>query len=150
MLSCCWLISAHTAVWAQDLSHEFGGLLKSWQGPYGEGIFMESWRSLNPQQLEGRACYLLNGDTVVWEYLQIRTMGKHIGYLASVNGNPPVLFNLREQYQDGWKFENSEHDFPQSITYTLQSDGSLLVEVSGVQNGKERQDQYRLFAIKDP
>ncbi len=135
---------------AQDLSEEFSLLMQKWQGAYDEGIFVESWKALDADLLEGTACYVIEGDTMSCEYLQIRTMGGYIGYLASVNNNPPVLFNLKTKGPTYWEFENKEHDFPQNIRYSLQSDGSLKIVVYGLQKGVVQKDQYVLHPVKDP
>ncbi len=135
---------------AQDLREEFSILLQNWQGAYHEGVFVESWKALNTDLLEGMGCYVIKGDTVSCEYLQIRPMGSYMGYLASVNNNPPVLFNLKAKGQNYWEFENKEHDFPQNIRYSLQSDGSLKIEVFGLQKGILQKDQYVLYPVKDP
>ena len=132
---------------AQTLQEEFALLLQNWNGEYGPGVHWETWTALHDDALEGVAYYLVGEDTVVHEYLQIRKIGSHLGYFASVNGAPPVLFNLTSNTPGNWIFENPEHDFPQKIHYSIVSEGQLKVVVSGMDKEKSRQDIYWLQAI---
>ena len=128
---------------------EFSALEKTWSGEYGKGIFTETWTVLDQHTLEGWGYYIVNSDTVMREYLQIRKTGNHWGYLASINGSAPTLFNLSVSGTNNWTFTNPEHDFPQKVHYQINGQGMLVVEVSGVLNGKETLDRYALNPIKE-
>ena len=129
--------------------HEFAALENTWSGDYGKGIFTETWQVLDAHTIEGWGYYIINSDTVMREYLQIRKTGSHWGYLASINGGAPTLFNLSESGANSWTFTNLEHDFPQQVRYHLNAQGELMVEVSGVINGKETIDRYALNPIRE-
>ncbi len=134
-----------TSCWAQkSQDNEFSILANTWQGAYGNGTFTETWKVIDEHTLEGWGYYVVKSDTVLREYLQIRRTGSHWGYLASINGSAPTLFNLRESKENSWTFSNPEHDFPQVVHYELTPEGLLHVTVSGYMNGKESKDQYRL------
>ncbi len=122
----------------------FTVLENTWSGEYGKGTFTETWEVIDQWTLEGWGYYIVESDTVMREYLQIRKTGDHWGYLASINGSPPVLFNLKKVDGQSWVFANPEHDFPQEIHYIINSDGTLEVKASGIMNGTNTVDRYLL------
>ena len=148
LLSTLCLCLLLASCWAQEpKTNEFVALQNTWHGAYGNGTFTETWKVIDENTLEGWAYYVVKADTVLNEYLQIRKTGAHWGYLASINGSPPTLFNLKESHSNNWTFTNSEHDFPQVVYYEISPEGQLRVTVSGVMNGKETKDHYRLDPI---
>ncbi len=89
-----------------------------------------------------------DGDTVFQEKLRIQTVHGHVVYIATVGKQQPILFSLKPGAENVWRFENLEHDFPQSITYTKTGKDSLEVDVAGVNNGQEVSDHYAFKRVK--
>ena len=93
----------------------------------------ESWRPLSATTWEGTAFRVRPGtaDTTVFETLLLAQMGSDIFYIAKVDENTgPVGFALKQASATEAVFENIRHDFPQTIHYSLGSDGLLTVVVS--------------------
>lgn len=115
-----------------------------WEGPFGGGIFHESWSLNRSGYLEGTGHLVANGDTIETEKLNIRLIHGHLSYIPKVNNSIPVLFVLREVSENKWVFENREHDFPQRMTYIRESRDSLKVLVEGNVDDKPRSIEYLL------
>ena len=142
VIACCGF-ALHSC--AQNTpSDSFELLENTWSGEYGKGTFTETWKIIDKWTLEGWGYYVVESDTVMREYLQIRKTGDHWGYLASINGSPPVLFNLKKVEGQSWIFANPEHDFPQEIQYVINSNGTLEVHTRGLINGNKTVDRYLL------
>lgn len=93
----------------------------------------ESWRPLSLTTWEGSAFRVKSGtaDTTVFETLLLARMGSDVFYIAKVDENTgPVGFALKQASAAEAVFENMHHDFPQTIHYSLGSDGLLTVVVS--------------------
>jgi hypothetical protein len=122
----------------------FAPLLGKWEGKLGEGVLTEVWQQRNETHLTGKGYYVVGEDTIINELLVIQQIGSHWVFIASINGAPPVLFGLKENEKHKWVFENSEHDFPQQVVYSIQKDGSLLAWIEGLQDGKMVKEDYLL------
>jgi hypothetical protein len=100
--------------------------------------------------LTGVGGMLQGKDTVFQERMTIRQDGRDIYYLPMVkdqNDGKPVEFKMTSALGDEFIFENPSHDFPQKITYRHAGD-SLLAEISGLQNGKQRAEKFPMSRKK--
>ena len=64
-----------------------------------------------------------------YEFLRIEQTEKNIIYYAAPAGRSATPFRLVEISENRVVFENKTHDFPQEISYTLENDSTLLVQV---------------------
>jgi hypothetical protein len=69
-----------------------------------------------------------------FEYLRIEIINDQLIYFASPAGKKTTAFYLSEFSQTHIVFENTQHDFPQRITYRLAEKDQLHVLVEG--NGR--------------
>ena len=77
-----------------------------------------------------------DGRTTSFEYLRIaETDGESLALFASPSGKPAVRFDLVDLTDTQVTFENSEHDFPQRIIYSLGEGGALLGRIEGESDG---------------
>ena len=109
-------------------------LLGDWEYLRNGKITRESWRRVSPGTFEGQAqTSLRNRKTPLSsETLRLLSMDNDIFYLAKVSENEyPVAFKLRKCSAKHWVFENSGHDFPKRMLYTLKRPDKLIVDVSG-------------------
>lgn len=110
----------------------FNWMIDSWVMEDENGITHETWTKESDMVLRGSAYTLKNGDTTFSERTSIEKRGNEIYYIAIVGHNPgPVEFKLTSVDESKAVFENSEHDFPQKITYINLEDGSLFAEIEG-------------------
>ena len=77
------------------------------------------------------------GDQPAFEFLRIVETDGGLTFLASPSGRfPPVAFPAIEIGEARIVFANPEHDFPQRITYWLESDDELRARVEAREEGK--------------
>jgi hypothetical protein len=121
---------------AQTLQ-ELAWLEGSWERQGARGVVREVWQRVGPRTFEGEAYRLGDGAREPLEQLLLVELGGEVFYIAKIPENPwPTSFRLVERRQGFARFENPDHDFPQSLVYRL--DGrSLKVEVEGQGDGFE-------------
>ena len=73
-------------------------------------------------------------EVLTEERLRIEQGDDGLVYVASPKGQAPTRFPATSVEQDHLRFENPEHDFPQSLDYRL-SGTTLTVEVRGEGGG---------------
>ena len=69
-------------------------------------------------------------DRTEFEFLRIESAGGNVDYVAQPSGRPPTRFRLTDASTTHAEFANPQHDFPQRIRYTRESD-LLRAELSG-------------------
>lgn len=144
LLLVCFSLAANAQ---QNPAPHFEWMCGKWMGEIDGGRFCEEWKKVDGQTFEGRGYFIEENDTVVKELLRIEKIGRHWVYIASINDGRPHLFTLVENSETTWSFENTEHDFPQKITYSAQPDGKLLATVEGASNGNHQQEKYLLEKV---
>lgn len=126
-------------------------LIGTWVTPIPEGPLYETWRAVSPEELAGRSYLVTASDTVTFESIRmVETKGKlyYIPTVQDQNNNQPVQFEATHVYEDELIFENPTHDFPQKIVYTRVASDSLVAVVSGVENGKVREEKFRMKRVQ--
>lgn len=115
----------------------------SWWMPAGEngseGVVMEEWKKVNDTLYSGKSFDIINGDSTIYETIQLVASGKDIFYIPTMqdqNDRQPVSFKLTKQEKNKFTFENPKHDFPTTIIYDFQSDSLLNASISGTINGE--------------
>lgn len=107
----------------------------------------EIW-SKHKDQLTGSVIKTENKDTLIVENLRILSERNEIFYEASVpaqNNGKAIRFTLTYKHKNTFKFENPEHDFPQTIVYEFESRDTLLATIAG----KEAQRTFTYIKTKD-
>jgi|GEM_PF-604723 hypothetical protein len=117
---------------------EISWIVGTWEGiDDNELIFVEVWTKGDGNWMNGKGATLTpDGDTLFKETLKIELVEGTPYYVATVPENPgPVLFKMVEGDATHCVFENPDHDFPQRIEYSLQTNSTLLVKLEGIENG---------------
>lgn len=113
-------------------------LLGTWQRESKDRVLYETWRRVSKHTFEGNGYAVADRDTIFTEFLRIEQFGDSIFYTAKISENEyPVPFKLVSLGDSSVLFENPNHDFPQRISYSLVSDGSLHVRAEGLSNGEK-------------
>lgn len=99
------------------------------------GVTEEFWTDPKGGLMLGSSRTLQGDRAVFFEYLRIERRETGWVYLASPRGQNETAFALTAHTPTSATFENPEHDFPQSITYTLEGD-TLTATVAGERNGR--------------
>lgn len=113
-------------------------MLGTWEGIDDNGLmFVEVWSKGSGTWMDGKGATITpDGDTLFKEILKIELVEGTPYYVATVPENPgPVLFRLVESDETHCVFENTDHDFPQRIEYTLQTKSTMSVKLEGIEEG---------------
>jgi hypothetical protein len=95
-------------------------------------VIDEQWMAPSGGVMLGMARTVAKGKVQEHEFLQIREgPGGELFYVALPSKQKEAAFKLITQSETETVFENKEHDFPQTIGYRLNADGSLLAWIEG-------------------
>jgi hypothetical protein len=109
-----------------------------WEARKSEYVVTEQW-----MQPEGGSMFAVNrtvksGKTITYEYMRIQSGSEEFSTSLFIlpAGQCEVEFKLVDFSEKLVIFENSRHDFPQRVTYKLDSDGNLFC-CAATLDGKE-------------
>lgn len=126
-------------------------LIGTWENKTQRGSIYETWTKENEVELSGKSYILKEKDTIVFETIQLLQEQNSLFYIPKVknqNGDLPVRFTSKIVSDKELVFENLQHDFPQIISYTKINSDSLVAEISGTKNGKERKQTFPMKRVK--
>lgn len=126
-------------------------LIGNWENKTPRGIIYESWVLQKEQLLTAKSYAVKNGDTMVFEEVQLLQEQGDIFYIPVVQGQnneEPVRFKLSSMTAKELVFENPAHDFPQKISYRRIENDSLLAEISGNKGGKFRSQRFPMKRLR--
>jgi hypothetical protein len=110
-----------------------------WRSESGDVSSVEHWLPLAGGTMLGVSRTVRGGETVAYEFMQIRTEVDGLPvFVAQPSGRPPTLFPLVRISTSEAVFENPEHDFPQRIVYSSKDGDRLDARIEGVRNGERR------------
>lgn len=104
----------------------------------------EQWMAPAGGVMLGMSRTVAKGKVIEHEFLQIRGgPGGELFYVALPARQKETAFKIVTQSETEVVFENKEHDFPQTIGYRLNADGSLLAWIEGPKaDGTTRRVEY--------
>lgn len=140
LLVCWYWSSAQSSVADMTSLHWLVGTWETTDPSAGKTL-LEVW-TLQPEgYLSGEGISVKEGDTTLFERLQIVPKNDGMEYVAHVISNPaPVIFRMTDLGTRTFTVENPDHDFPRKIVYTFDGD-KLTTRVSG--DGQEYSAIYQ-------
>jgi len=126
-------------------------LVGTWENKTQRGSMYETWNKVSDKELKGKSYMVKEKDTIVFENLRLVQEQDGLFYIPIVknqNDGLPVRFIAKTISATQLVFENPKHDFPQIISYTKISTDSLVAEISGTKNGKERKQTFPMKRVK--
>jgi hypothetical protein len=81
----------------------------------------------------------------------MKQKGEALYYIATVKGqnnDKPVTFVRNDTIEKQLVFENPKHDFPQKIVYSMITKDSIVIEISGMQQGKLSSERFSMKKSK--
>jgi hypothetical protein len=126
-------------------------LIGTWVTKTPDGDLFETWQKLNEAEYFGKSYFLNNGDTMLFETVQLLEKENKLFYIVSGKTKPgeaPVSFESISIAKEQFVFENKAHDFPQRISYVKIGTDSLVAEISGSINGKEKSELFPMKKMK--
>jgi hypothetical protein len=127
-------------------------LIGHWQGLDANGlVFHEHWERAEKNAFVGSGATLKpDGDTLWKETLKIEVIEGVLFYVATVPGNKaPVHFKMVKGDSHNAVFENKEHDFPQRISYILETNNTVRVKLEGLEDGRPKQETLNFERVTD-
>lgn len=108
------------------------------EGCWADGRVQESWTRLRDGTLLG-AGMAMRGDTRdVTERLTLETARDRMTYIAEPTGQARTRFPAVTANGDSLVVANSDHDFPQRIAYRRVGRDTMVVALTGAENGAPR------------
>ena len=103
------------------------------------------WGKKNDSVFTAKSFVIVKNDTVFSESIRIEQRGNSLFYIPTVkeqNQGQAVEFLLVRYNEGQLAFENLKHDFPQKITYNKITNDSILAEISGMVDCKNKTVQF--------
>ena len=126
-------------------------LVGTWVYHSSKSTLYETWMMKSDDEMFGKSYMLKDADTLIFEQIRLTLeLGKYF-YIPTVtnqNNQMPVRFPAKSVSAHEMIFEDLQHDFPQQVKYTLIRKDSLVAVVSGVENGKYREEVFPMNKIE--
>ena len=103
---------------------------------------VEQWMAPRGGTMIGMSRMVADGRTLSYEYMRIEEDDGKLIFTAIPSGQSETSFESIKLTGRMITFENSEHDFPQRITYKWKTDSELLVILEGESNGETRATRF--------
>ena len=129
---------------------ELDWLAGYWTGDDAGTRMEEVWLPRRGEMMLGMHVDLFPSGRTFFEYLRIEQEGNSVVFLASPRGRTATAFIATSVRDSTVTFENSQHDYPQNIEYTLGRDGRLNVRISGDVNGSEESTEWVWYRSELP
>lgn len=109
-----------------------GWLAGQWRLEKAGRVTEEHWMAPAGGVMLGMARTVAKGRVLSQEFTQIREgPGGELYFIAQPSGQKEAAFRLLSLTETAVVFENKEHDFPQTISYRLNPDGTMLAYIEG-------------------
>lgn len=117
-------------------------LANCWSAVGGEPGSGEYWTPAAGGSLLGVARTVRGDRTRSFEFMQVRSEGDTLVFIAQPGGGAPVHFPAVEVGDTHVVFENPDHDFPQRVSYRLHAPGELRARVEGAADDSARAIEF--------
>jgi len=121
--------------------------LGRWENNAPEGNLSEIWKKQNDSTFSGESYFVIKNDTVFAETVSLEEQNGKLSYVVTVpnqNDAKPVAFELTSSEANTLIFENPKHDYPNKIIYNQVGTDSLVAEIRGRKDGKEKNEFFRM------
>jgi hypothetical protein len=126
-------------------------LLGNWENKSDDGDLLETWKKVNDSIYDGESYFIKGKDTLHFEKIQMKQKGEALFYIATIRGqnnDKPVTFKHNDTIEKQLVFENPKHDFPQKIVYSKIAKDSIIIQISGIQQGKPSSERFSMKKSK--
>lgn len=127
---------------------ELDWLTGCWQSTSEGRQTTEHWMKPAGRTMLGVSRTISGDRTVEFEFMRIQQEEGGAVYLMAIpSGQREARFKLTKASPREVVFENPTHDFPQKISYRLDSKDSLLGRISGTSKGKDRSIDFPMKRV---
>ncbi len=116
-------------------------LLGSWVRISEQHSASETWIKENDSTYTAESYILANNDTIFYETAILEWRNNEMHLIVKPKGqndDQAVSFRMTSKEGSPLIFENPQHDFPTTIVYTRIGSDSLLAQISGISQGKNK------------
>lgn len=138
-----------------DQIKEMDWLLGDWENLQQDGKLKLSWKKENDSAFAGNSYVFRGKDTLRSESLMLIQSGDSLRFIvreaSGIKNNSEkkqILLSLKSFTGNKYIFENSENQFPKKVSYHKISNDTLLSETSGMIDGKQNVEEFKLVQIK--
>ena len=136
------------ALAADEGIDQLAWLAGCWQGHFGEPGTIEQWLAPAGGTMLGVSRTVKQGKTVEFEFMQVRQLPDGaLAFIAQPSGRPPTVFQAIALRKKDAVFENTEHDFPQRVSYSRPEESRLLASIEGIRNGAARRIEFSFSRV---
>lgn len=121
--------------------------LGRWENNSPEGNLSETWKKLNDSTFNCETYFVIKNDTVFAEHISLEERNGKLSYVVTIpnqNEEKPVAFELTSAEANFLVFENPKHDYPNKIIYNQVENDSLVAEIRGLKDGKNKNEFFRM------
>jgi phosphatidylserine/phosphatidylglycerophosphate/cardiolipin synthase-like enzyme len=122
-------------------------LLGKWENKSGNGNLLETWKKANDSIFIGESYFIKGEDTLHSEQIKLEQKGEQLSYITTIKGqdnDKPVTFLHNTEIVKQLVFENPANDYPKKIIYSQISKDRMIIQISGIQEGKTSSTKYSL------
>ncbi|MBF2708414.1 DUF6265 family protein [Flavobacterium soyangense] len=122
-----------------------------WENKSVDGDLLEIWKKTNDSLYDGASYFIKGKDTLHFEEIQLKQKGETLFYVSTIRGqnnDEPVTFVHKPEIEKQLVFENLKNDYPQKISYSKITNDGIVIQISGIQQGKPSSDKYSLKKVK--
>ncbi|WP_291099510.1 MULTISPECIES: DUF6265 family protein [unclassified Flavobacterium] len=122
-----------------------------WENNSTDGNLLETWKKVNDSVYDGASYFIKAKDTLHYETIQLKQKGENLLYVSTIRGqnnDEPVTFLHKPEIEKQLVFENPKNDYPKKISYSYNPNGSIVIQISGIQQGKPSSSSYTLKKSK--
>ena len=125
-------------------------LLGQWENKSKEGNLLEIWEKKNDSLFIGQSYFIKEKDTLHFEKIELQQKGENLLYVTTIKGqnnDKPLTFARNPEMEKVLTFENPKSDYPKIVYKTIAKD-RILIEISGIQQGKPSSARYSMKKTK--
>jgi hypothetical protein len=126
-------------------------ILGKWENNSKDGYLLETWKKVNDSVYDGESYFIKGKDTLHFEKIQMKQKGEELFYISTIKGqnnDKPIPFKHNDSIEKQLVFENPKNDFHQKIMYSQITKDSIVIQVSGIEQGKPSSTKYSLKKTK--
>ncbi len=121
-----------------------------WEARAGTATIEEYWSNPRGGSMIGVSRTIRGDSTLTHELMLVRSANGRIAFEALPDGQSLTMFVLVSLSDSSVAFENPTHDFPQRVRYRRTATDSLLAQVDGTVNGRERVVTFPYARVRCP
>jgi hypothetical protein len=126
-------------------------LVGKWENNSENGNLSETWIKVSDSIFKGQSYFIKGKDTLHSEQIKLEQKGEDLFYISTIKGqnnDEPITFSQNDTIEKQLVFENPKNDFPQTINYSKITNDSIVIQISGIQQGKPSSAKYSMRKIK--